>query len=279
MKGMITPENLQWFEPFLTRTAARLIRENAPVYAVGAVEEKTGTACGALVGYVKGGCFHLISLFVSPEYRRNGYGNLLLGELVEDCRKSGTGILVSFSESGEETEALKEFLEYWLFDREENGDGEIYEIILEEARRSKYYTGRSSAMVHRLDSCQERWLREIGRKAYEAGAPMPEGGFSADSIEREISVVYVRDNKPTAYLIFDHSMGGKLTLSALYSYDRSPYAMAEMLNASMELCGRKYPGETRFYMQAINKTSENLIEKVFPDARKISQTYYLKARV
>lgn len=277
MKGSITTENLQWFEPFLTRTAVRLIKEQAPVYAVGAVDEGTGTACGALAGYMKGGCFHLISLFVSPEYRRNGYGNLLLGGLADECRRNGTGILVSFSEADADAESLTQFLEYWLFEREAEQEN-IYEITLEEALQSSYYTGKSSDSVYRLDSCQERWLRELGRRAYENGTPMPEGGFSAETVDKEISVVYARDNKPTAYLIFDRSLGGRLTLCALCSYDRSPYAMADMLNAAMELCRRKYPAETRFYMQAINRTSDQLIEKVFPGARQIMRTYYLKAR-
>ena len=39
MRGAITPENLEWFEPLMTKKAADLIKEGAPVYAVGVTEE------------------------------------------------------------------------------------------------------------------------------------------------------------------------------------------------------------------------------------------------
>lgn len=278
MRGAITPENLEWFEPLMTQTAAKLIKEGAPVYAIGVTEERTKTACGALVGYMMGGCFRLISLFVSPEYRRCGYGNLLIGELVETCREEGIGIEVSFTGADAEADALTEFLEFWFFQREEQAQGEIYEISLGEALRSDYNRARSSAHVRRLEECQERMVRALSKRAYDSDAPVPEGGFFAASIDRQISVVYERENRITAYLLFDHSLGGRLTLCALCSFERNPIALAEMIFTAMTLCRKKYPENTEFYMQAVNETSKNLIHKVFPNAKAVSHTYYLCAR-
>ena len=278
MRGAITPENLEWFEPLMTQTAAELIKGGAPVYAVGVTEERTKTACGALVGYMMGGCFRLISLFVSPEYRRCGYGNLLIGELVETCREEGIGIEVSFTGADAEAEALTEFLEFWFFQREEQPQGEIYEISLGEALRSDYNRERSSVHVRRLEECQERMVRALSKRAYDSDVPVPEGGFFAASIDRQISVVYERENRITAYLLFDHSLGGRLTLCALCSFERNPIALAEMIFTAMTLCRKKYPENTEFYMQAVNETSKNLIHKVFPNAKAVSHTYYLCAR-
>ena len=278
MRGAITTENLEWFEPLMTQTAAELIKAGAPVYAIGVTEERTKTACGALVGYMMGGCFRLISLFVSTEYRRGGYGNLLIGELVETCREEGIGIEVSFTGADAEAEALTEFLEFWFFQREEQPQGEIYEISLGEALRSDYNRARSSAHVRRLEECQERMVRALSKRAYDSDVPVPEGGFFAASIDRQISVVYERENRITAYLLFDHSLGGRLTLCALCSFEKNPIALAEMIFTAMTLCRKKYPEDTEFYMQAINETSRNLIHKVFPNAKAVSHTYYLCAR-
>ncbi len=278
MRGAITTENLEWFEPLMTQTAAELIKAGAPVYAIGVTEERTKTACGALVGYMMGGCFRLISLFVSTEYRRCGYGNLLIGELVETCREEGIGIEVSFTGADAEAEALTEFLEFWFFQREEQPQGEIYEISLGEALRSDYNRARSSAHVRRLEECQERMVRALSKRAYDSDVPVPEGGFLAASIDRQISVVYERENRITAYLLFDHSLGGRLTLCALCSFEKNPIALAEMIFTAMTLCRKKYPEDTEFYMQAINETSRNLIHKVFPNAKVVSHTYYLCAR-
>ena len=278
MRGAITTENLEWFEPLMTQTAAELIKAGAPVYAIGVTEERTKTACGALVGYMMGGCFRLISLFVSTEYRRCGYGNLLIGELVETCREEGIGIEVSFTGADAEAEALTEFLEFWFFQREEQPQGEIYEISLGEALRSDYNRARSSAHVRRLEECQERMVRALSKRAYDSDVPVPEGGFLAASIDRQISVVYERENRITAYLLFDHSLGGRLTLCALCSFEKNPIALAEMIFTAMTLCRKKYPEDTEFYVQAINETSRNLIHKVFPNAKVVSHTYYLCAR-
>lgn len=278
MRGAITTENLEWFEPLMTQTAAELIKAGAPVYAIGVTEERTKTACGTLVGYMMGGCFRLISLFVSTEYRRCGYGNLLIGELVETCREEGIGIEVSFTGADAEAEALTEFLEFWFFQREEQPQGEIYEISLGEALRSDYNRARSSAHVRRLEECQERMVRALSKRAYDSDVPVPEGGFLAASIDRQISVVYERENTITAYLLFDHSLGGRLTLCALCSFEKNPIALAEMIFTAMTLCRKKYPEDTEFYMQAINETSRNLIHKVFPNAKVVSHTYYLCAR-
>ena len=278
MRGAITTENLEWFEPLMTQTAAELIKAGAPVYAIGVTEERTKTACGALVGYMMGGCFRLISLFVSTEYRRCGYGNLLIGELVETCREEGIGIEVSFTGADAEAEALTEFLEFWFFQREEQPQGEIYEISLGEALRSDYNRERSSVHVRRLEECQERMVRALSKRAYDSDVPVPEGGFLAASIDRQISVVYERENRITAYLLFDHSLGGRLTLCALCSFEKNPIALAEMIFTAMTLCRKKYPEDTEFYMQAINETSRNLIHKVFPNAKVVSHTYYLCAR-
>ena len=278
MRGAITTENLEWFEPLMTQTAAELIKAGAPVYAIGVTEERTKTACGALVGYMMGGCFRLISLFVSTEYRRCGYGNLLIGELVETCREEGIGIEVSFTGADAEAEALTEFLEFWFFQREEQPQGEIYEISLGEALRSDYNRARSSAHVRRLEECQERMVRALSKRAYDSDVPVPEGGFLAASIDRQISVVSERENRITAYLLFDHSLGGRLTLCALCSFEKNPIALAEMIFTAMTLCRKKYPEDTEFYMQAINETSRNLIHKVFPNAKVVSHTYYLCAR-
>lgn len=278
MRGAITPENLGWFEPLMTQTAAELIKGGAPVYAVGVTEERTKTACGALVGYMMGGCFRLISLFVSPAYRRCGYGNLLIGELAETCREEGIGIEVSFTGADAEADALTEFLEFWFFQREEQTQGEIYEISLGEALRSDYNRERSSVHVRRLEECQERMVRALSKRAYDSDVPVPEGGFFAASIDRQISVVYERENRITAYLLFDHSLGGRLTLCALCSFEKNPIALAEMIFTAMTLCRKKYPEDTEFYMQAINETSRNLIHKVFPNAKAVSHTYYLRAR-
>ena len=131
MRGAITPENLEWFESLMTQAAAELIKEGAPVYAVGVTEERTKTACGALVGYVMGGCFRLISLFVSPKYRRFGYANLLIGELVQTCREEGIGIEISFTGADAETEALTEFLEFWFFRKEKQTQPKLKKIAEE----------------------------------------------------------------------------------------------------------------------------------------------------
>lgn len=277
MKGAITLDNMEWFEPLMTHTAAKMIRNRVPLYAVGVAEEATGTACGALVGYARGGCFHIVSLFVSPGYRLCGYGSQMIGNVVAACRDAGMGLEISFSDMGEETETLTEFLNAWDFREEMILEGEIYKISLKEALKTSYRKPGGTECVHRISQCTERQIRELSRQAYEREMPVPEKGFFADTVEKEISVVYMQKLRPAGYLVFDRSLAGKMTLCALGSFENNPYIMVEMMTRAMQFCKEKYPLDTEFYMQAVNDISAHLIHKVFPTAKSISHSYYLRA--
>lgn len=275
MKGAITRDNIEWFEPFMTKPAAELILSGKPVYAVGVCDEKTKVVQGALVAYYKEKTFHIVSLFVSSSCRRYGCGNELIGDLLADNWLEGTRLEISFSGHNEETDSLIAFLDYWDFEEEDISEGEIYEVSLEQAITSEYNKPIKTENVIPLRECPELILKELSRKAYDMELPVPEGGFLAPSLEKNISVVYVQNQKPMGYLVFDHSLEGRLTLSALASFDNKPYTMAEMLVKAIELCKANYPLDTLFYMQAINSVSRGLIQKVFPEAINISHNYVL----
>lgn len=144
--------------------------------------------------------------------------------------------------------------------------------------QSAYSKESRAVYVRCLEECQEHMVRELSKRAYDSDVPVPEGGFFSPSIDRQISVVYERENRITAYLLFDHSLGGRLTLCALCSFEKNPIALAEMIFTTMALCRKKYSEGTKFYMQAINETSENLIHKLFPGVKAVSHTYYLHSR-
>ena len=54
-------------------------------------------------------------------------------------------------------------------------------------------------------------------------------------------------------------------------------ANSSLASVAMQLCKEKYPMDTEFYMQAVNDISAHLIHKVFPTAKSISHSYYLRA--
>ena len=66
--GIIANDDMWAFEPLLLPQAVEALHRGEPLTVMGIMQEDT--ACGALAGYVADGCFHVVSLYVAPGYRR-----------------------------------------------------------------------------------------------------------------------------------------------------------------------------------------------------------------
>ena len=77
--GMVDDADPGAFEPLLLPQVAEALRNGEPVTVMGIAKE--GVACGALAGYIAGDCFHVASLYVAPDYRRQGGARRMIREL------------------------------------------------------------------------------------------------------------------------------------------------------------------------------------------------------
>ena len=219
--GWIGEEQLQWFQTLMLPQAREALQQGEPLTAIGLSCD--GTACGALVGYADTGCFHVVSLYVAPDYRRRGGASRMI-------------------------RTLHPFLEHLGFEVEDDGARNIYAFTFEEVMHAKELqreTGAAQAKTNRLRAFSQLsgdQLRAIQKRAVALEAPVPEQRLSDPEVERELSLAWMVDGRAEAYVIFDHSCCGVLTLSALWTGDDAGAPVAyTLLKTALQRATELYP--------------------------------------
>lgn len=92
----ITDKTLHWFQPLLEEPLIRrLANPESGTYAIGAVEDKT--ACGVLVFRTGDPAAEILTLAVSPQYRRRGIARGMVEYLCRHAWATVTPVVCSFA--------------------------------------------------------------------------------------------------------------------------------------------------------------------------------------
>lgn len=268
--GVLPLEDPGVFRSLLLPETADALAAGEPVTALALTED--ALALGAAAGYLEGGRFQLSSLYVAPNHRRRGGGRLLVETLSRLLEKTPVSMEINFIVTREEHETLPAFLEALGF-QEETGDGEdIYRLLLSEVASSPFFAkaaGRGTAFAD-LD---EGLLRQADKAALVSGAPRPECGLAGPGVDRDMSVALVQEGEIRAFVAFDRSCCGGLTLAAAWSGKAGPAALPALLGSAFVRGQEKYPPDTLLAVQAVNRASAALIKKLIPGAKPLSRRF------
>ena len=273
--GIIADDDMWAFEPLLLPQAVEALHRGEPLTVMGIMQEDT--ACGALAGYVSDGCFHLISLYVAPDYRRQGGARRMLRELetlLWDEADIGA-MEVTFTTAEADNETLLPFLETLQFLQEDDGGKNIYTFTLGQLKAVKQpkAVNEKDGRVRAFSQLSEDLLRAAQKRSVALGTPQPEQTLTSPQLERELSYAVVKNGRVEAYAAVDHSCCGALTLCALWIGDTNRMLLNTLLKTVIAQAQETYPSQTRVAMQAVNDQSLRLIRKLAPQARKVSYTY------
>lgn len=278
--GWIGEEQLPWFQTLMLPQAREALQRGEPLTAIGL--SCGGVACGALVGYADTGCFYVVSLYVAPDYRRRGGASRMIRTLEAQLGKVGHmyAMELRFAAADEENRTLHPFLEHLGFEVEDDGERNIYAFTLEEVMHAKELQREMGAAqtktnkMRAFSQLSDDQLRAIQKRAVALEAPIPEQRLSDPEVERELSLAWMVDGRAEAYVIFDHSCCGVLTLSALWTGDDAgvPVAYA-LLKTALQRATELYPPQTQIALQVVNSQSARLMHGLLPEAEKISYTY------
>ena len=104
----ISGDHAQLLEGMLPDYIIELLKRKRPVIAFAATQKKK--VVGALSGIIEDGDFQIISLFVSPEYRRMRVGSALVSKLKEMLEDTDYLISAEYNAVSEEEKTLRDFL-------------------------------------------------------------------------------------------------------------------------------------------------------------------------
>ena len=87
-------------------------------------------------------------------------------------------------------------------------------------------------------------------------------------------MAYLNGSKPEAFLVFDTSWPGGLTLAAVWSGSKDPAILPALLRSAVARARAKYPPETKVMVQAVTGVTAALTQTLLPESGAISHTYY-----
>ncbi len=273
--GIISAEELPLFGSLLLPEMEQAIAQGEPYTALGISADEV--ACGALAGYEDGGCFYLTSFYVAPEYRKRGIATALLRALERLLMQIGEvyALELRFTTTEPEHEELRGFLEHNGFLQQDDRGQTIWTFSLEQFVASKLFQKevKASRDVCAFSELSEDMLHAMQKKGVAMEAPLPEQTMTGADVERTISHAFIREGRPEAYVVFDHSCGGMLTLCALWIGEAGPSALYTMLRQAFQKAKECYPMETKIAVEAVNAKSARLVHALVPDAERMSYTY------
>ena len=270
--GILPPGEPGVFRSLLLPEAAEALAAGEPVTAFGLTQDRL--AVGALAGYLEKGRFQIASLYVAPDYRRCGGGRMLLEALLKALEGYASGVEINLTVTHEEHETLPAFLEVLGFAQEEEGGEGRYLTTLGEVSKRPFFAGSGKPMGTPFSELSEGTLSLMKKAAMMADALQPEGGLSAQTVERDLSVAYLNGSKPEAFMVFDTSWPGGLTLAAVWSGSKDPAILPALLRSAVARARAKYPPETKVMVQAVTGVSAALTQTLLPESGAISYTYY-----
>jgi GNAT superfamily N-acetyltransferase len=275
--GYISANNLSVYRSLLLPQAARAIEQGEALTAVGVTEGRL--ACGALAGFLEDGCFQIVSLYMAPDHRRKGGGRLMLDALADILNDlPGAGAMrADYAVTEPEHDALAPFFERMGFAPIDRRGQDVYFFTLGQAAASPLFAGDASvsANIRAFSQIPNIYLAQADFRARELGVPMSEATLISAGIDRDISVAVLQDKNVTAFLAFDRSVGGRLTIGSAWA-GAGPMVMPAMLRCAFSLAMSKFPSETEMAAQAVSGVVARIIRGIIPDARPVSRSCYRK---
>ena len=273
--GIIADDDMWAFEPLLLPQAVEALHRGEPLTVMGIMQEDT--ACGALAGYVADGCFHVVSLYVAPGYRRQGGASMMVHTMENLLwAEPDIGAMeIEFTTAEADNETLLPFLQTLQFMQEDDGGKNIYTFTLGQLKTVKQpkAVNEKDGRVRAFSQLSEDLLHAAQKRSVALGTPQPEQTLTSPQLERELSYAVVKNGRVEAYAAVDHSCCGALTLCALWIGDTNRMLLNTLLKTVIAQAQETYPSQTWVAMQAVNDQSLRLIRKLAPQARKVSYTY------
>ena len=263
MKGLMLPQ------------MRKALGEGLPVPALTAVID--GKAVGAIAGAAAGmGVFEIHSLYVAPEYRRQGAGRALIDSIAELTDSMGLGLKAEYTLQDEDNKTLEPFfvandfvddpVEYPMYCL-----GRLENLSINVRGSQRMYKG-----IQPFLETPGRMLEAATLRSFKTGWPLPEGGLMSDKTDREMSYCVSDGDKIRAYVAVEPMAYEMVRISALWSELNDPREMMVMLSRTLERMKQRYKGRTRVAMLALNSMSYRIIEHVCGEVELCSYRYIRK---
>ena len=237
---------------------------------------------GALCGrFISAGEYEISWLYVLPQYRKQGAGAFMLQTLYDLLKDKDVEVSLSFLRTDRDTMGLCDFLEKQGFSEYAVTGQEVFSARLSDIYRTKLPKARIDEPIVSFDTLPDYVFKEFTAKAGDGFAPLPEGGFFDEAIDRKLSLGVLSEDrkKLLGYVILERYAEDALIFSALYldkSLDQT--ALICLISTLMERAAELCDMGTRLFIPVVNDKVGDLLERLFSDKvfQEVSVSYRRK---
>ena len=267
---------LNIFEDLIADSALDKIKEEENTITLGLVSDDD-KAVGALSGFLFEDTFYITSIFVDPDYRNNGGGRLLMDTLMESMTDEEIIICVEFMTEDVYKDGLANFFECIEFTADDDGFG-AYSANANDIAKDPIFTDakydKLEENISSFSKIDTAILESLNEFAINNFLPLPQDGLFSESVDKDISVAHINGaGVIDAYLVVDNSIEYMPTVAGIYN-DTDARVLSGMLRHAMRLCHLKYPMGVEIAFAPVNGDSMSIMQKLAPDATKLSYKYY-----
>ncbi len=219
-----------------------------------------GALCGRFVSPQK---YRITSIFVSPDVRRRGVATFMMETLYSVLPEHGMDIIMDVQRTTKDGVALCSFLESIGFEEYYSENNALYSADFVSIERIKVSAAKDTDV---------RFFSMIPQSAFYnfapaegEYAPLPEGGFADEAIDRDLSVGILRDGRLIAYAIVETYDGNNILIHSLYVEEGESKTLLMTLVATLKNeAEKRFDMDTKLFIPTANERMAEFVEKIFP---------------
>lgn|GEM_PF-5716012 len=268
--------NIDDFLHLVAAEAAEAIRREE---AQGFCVKKEDMHIGALVGrFIAPGDYEILSLYVLPEYRKQGVGAFIL-ETLKEVLGRDANVSITFAAITLDEAALRTFLVTHHFEEYQSQDSHLFAFSLDDLLKTKIYKKGEKPLYPAFSELTSKEKAALKGMRSDGFLPLPSGGLFSDTVDKDVSTAVFQKDQPVGFAVAERYGTDMVALSSLYIKDGEGSEILIKLMRSMMLRAEKaYEKKTVILFPTVNAASEELVTSIFPEDADLEDVMYTYRR-
>lgn len=261
------------FRELISAETEQRLREGEKLSVIGLTYGKY--AAGAVAFHMEEEHVEIISLYVSPDFRRKGGGKILLSVIEKIAEELDSWVSVSFSAFDEESRTLEALFAAADYELRDDVDYRSYMVTLADCEDSEAL--KKAPRDNRLkyfSELSETKLKSYNKQAEAKLAPLPVGGLLSEALDRELSVAYEENGRVKGFVAIENmDYENGIRLAAAFNGTDNPMVLMWLVKAAFSVAEKKYDENTPLLIDVVDETADRFVRYVLPEVEVISRTY------
>ena len=230
---------------------------------------------GALIGrFTDPGEYEILSIYVLPEYRKQGVGEFMLDTLAEVIGDLDANVSITFVCRFEDDKDLVTFLEEQEFEEYQSDESHMFAVTIGELLETKLNKSNLNVDYPTFADLSKKQLECLSKTKGNKFVPKPAGGFASKLIETEVSTAVLKGDDPVAYATVERVDDSTVMLSNLYVNDEENTTLLRLLRCVMRRLKENYSPDTVILIPTVNDDSQEILTSMFNEDADFTDVLY-----